>query len=99
MSRVTVIENATVQKEVLATRTTIMWNQLDNSGSVQFDTTVETRINGELESMRSGDTLSITLEELAQRNIVVDGQPIPYSKMMQYMKQLFADLHAETTND
>lgn len=96
MSRITVLENATIRSEIVAPRTTIHWNPLDNSGSVVFDTAIEERIDGQFQRMIPCESIAVTLEELAQRTVTVPGAgEVPFALVMGYIKQVFDDLYNE----
>lgn len=95
MSRITEIENATIRREVVAPRTIINWNPLDNSGSVMFDTATEESINGEFHRLVPGETIAVTLEDLAQRTIIVEGIEVPFLLIAGAIKQVFNDIYVE----
>lgn len=95
MTLITEIENASIRNVVVAPRTTINWNPLDDSGSVVFDTAIEESINGEFSRLIPGEAIAVTLEDLAQRTIVVQGIEVPFLLIAGAIKQVFKDVYIE----
>lgn len=96
MSRITVIENATIRHEIVAPRISINWNSLDNSGAVLFDTAVEESINGQFTRLIPSEAIVVTLADLAQRTVILPGVgEVPFELVMGYIKQVFDDLIVE----
>ncbi len=88
-----------IRVEVVSPRIVINWNPETNSGSVHFQVDeMEYRDNVFHRLTPSGE-YALTLDELMQRTVMVDGQEIPAAIVVGYIKQLFADLHSEQQAD
>lgn len=95
MTRISVVENASIRREVVAPRTTIHWNPLDDSGSVVFDTAIEESINGEFSRLIPSESIAVTLADLANRTIIVQGIEVPFLLIAGAIKQVFDDIYTE----
>lgn len=103
MSRVTEVSNVTIRKEPVSPIITIIWDPLDDTGKVEFETKVYNYSDDELLSISPGPVLAYSLEDILSRSVSIplpDGSTFEFPPQLigAYIKKIFDDLYVEYIN-
>ncbi|WP_411832334.1 hypothetical protein [Pseudoxanthomonas mexicana] len=92
-------EQRTIRAEIVSPRIVINWNPDTDTGSVHFQVDEMEYRDGVFHQLTPRGEYALTLQELMQRSVIVGEQEISPLLVIGYIKQLFADLHAEYAAD
>jgi hypothetical protein len=96
MSRILITENATIKRELVAPITTINWDPVTDTGTLNYQIYEMLYINGEFIKSTHVKTASVTLTDMVQKVYSVEVEPgvsvdVPGGLVMLAFKKAFEE--------